>query len=240
MAALDFGMALARGMLPTSEKAQKDLINLAGGRNIFKSEDWWSKQVDKQIKEGYREVAHTSKEFLTASGDYLPGKRNVSTSYVQSSPFGLITYSGGSGPLAQSAPSYNPIFGYSGGWQQRTSVSYDAPEGAIFTVDPRTRQKQYISRDIDVFGSSGFPGSSRKDFTAGELKDIEKAAESGAARVKAETEATKASQRRLRRGTGGIVAKALLPGEKPATGLPALGQTGLGLGTATLGKGLKI
>ena len=40
MAALDFGMALARGMLPTSEKAQKDLANLAGGRNIFKSEDW--------------------------------------------------------------------------------------------------------------------------------------------------------------------------------------------------------
>ena len=57
MAALDFGMALARGMLPTSEKAQKDLMNLAGGRNVFKSEDWWNQQVDKQISEGYRTVA---------------------------------------------------------------------------------------------------------------------------------------------------------------------------------------
>jgi len=237
MAALDFGMALARGMLPKSETAQRDLINLAGGRNIFKSEDWWNKAVDKQIKEGYREVAHTSKEFLTASGDYLPGKRNVSTTYGRTifGQFSPIT-----GPFGMPyTPSYGP-FGLSGGVEARTSVSYEAPEGAVFTVDPRTRQKQYISRDIDVFGSSGFPGSSRKDFTAGELKDIEKAAESGAARVKAETEATKASQRRLRRGTGGIVAKALLPGEKPATGLPALGQTGLGLGTATLGKGLKI
>jgi len=240
MAALDFGMALARGMLPTSEKAQKDLINLAGGRNIFKSEDWWSKQVDKQIKEGYREVAHTSKEFLTASGDYLPGKRNVSTSYVQSSPFGLITYSGGSGPLAQSAPSYNPIFGYSGGWQQRTSVSYDAPEGAIFTVDPRTRQKQYISRDIDVFGSSGFPGSSRKDYTASELKDIEKSAKAGAKKLKSQTEASKSAQKKLRRGTGGLMGKARLPGELPSTGLPELGSVGLGLEQGTLGGKVKL
>jgi len=238
MAALDFGMALARGMLPKSETAQRDLINLAGGRNIFKSEDWWNKAVDKQIKEGYREVAHTSKEFLTESGDYLPGKRNVSTTYGRMIMGQFSPISGPFGTPYQ--PTYHPLFGYGGGVQARTSVSYEAPEGSIFTVDPRTRQKQYISRDIDVFGSSGFPGSSRKDFTAGELKDIEKAAESGAARVKAETEATKASQRRLRRGTGGIVAKALLPGEKPATGLPALGQTGLGLGTATLGKGLKI
>jgi hypothetical protein len=29
-------------------------MNLAGGRNIFKSEDWWNKAVDKQISSGYR------------------------------------------------------------------------------------------------------------------------------------------------------------------------------------------
>ena len=110
MAALDFGMALARGMLPTSEKAQKDLLNLAGGRNIFKSEDWWNKAVDKQIKEGYRTVASQNKEFLMPTGEYKAGTTQTSTSYVQSSPFGLMTYSGGSGPFAPSAPSYNPIF----------------------------------------------------------------------------------------------------------------------------------
>ena len=238
MAALDFGMALARGMLPKSEIAQRDLANLAGGRNIFKSEDWWNKAVDKQIKEGYREVAHTSKEFLTESGDYLPGKRNVSTTYGRMIMGQFSPISGPFGTPYQ--PTYHPLFGYGGGVQARTSVSYEAPEGSIFTVDPRTRQKQYISRDIDVFGSSEFPGSSRKDFTAGELKDIEKAAESGAARVKAETGAAKASQRRLRRGTGGLVGKAMAAGAKPATRLPELGTTGLGMTAGLFGADIKL
>jgi len=232
MAALDFGMALARGMLPKSEIAQRDLANLAGGRNIFKSEDWWNKAVDKQIKEGYREVAHTSKEFLTASGDYLPGKRNVHTTYGRMTIGGFSPVTGFGGMPYQ--PSYSPIFGYGGGVQARTSVSYEAPEGSIFTVDPRTRQKQYTSRNIDVFGSS------RKDFTAGELKDIEKAAESGAARVKAETGAAKASQRRLRRGTGGLVGKAMAAGAKPATRLPELGTTGLGMTAGLFGADIKL
>ncbi len=70
MAALDFGMALSRGMLPQSEKAQKDLLNLAGGRNVFKSEDWWQQQVDKQISEGYREAERTAKDYLMPSGEY--------------------------------------------------------------------------------------------------------------------------------------------------------------------------
>lgn len=232
MAALDFGMALARGMLPKAEKAQKDLMNLAGGRNIFKSEDWWNKQVDKQIDEGYRTVERQDKEFLMPSGEYQPGKRQVSTTYgrmmygqfqpMQPSIFG-IPYQ----------PSYHPIFGYGGGVSARTSVSFTPPEGAVFTVDPRTREKQYTSRDFDVFGK-------REDYTAGELSDIEKAAEAGAARAKKQTEQAKASQKRLRRGTGGLAAKAILPGDKPATGLPALGETGLGLGTATLGKGLML
>ena len=237
MAALDFGMALARGMLPKSETAQRDLINLAGGRNIFKSEDWWNKAVDKQIKEGYREVAHTSKEFLTASGDYLPGKRNVSTTYGRTifGQFSPIT-----GPFGMPyTPSYGP-FGLSGGVEARTSVSYEAPEGAVFTVDPRTRQKQYISRDIDVFGSSGFPGSSRKDYTASELKDIEKSAKAGAKKLKSQTEASKSAQKKLRRGTGGLMGKARLPGELPSTGLPELGSVGLGLEQGTLGGKVKL
>jgi hypothetical protein len=49
MAALDFGMALARGCFLKQKMHKKDLINLAGGRNVFKSEDWWNKAVDKQI-----------------------------------------------------------------------------------------------------------------------------------------------------------------------------------------------
>jgi len=235
MAALDFGMALSRGMLPTSEKAQKDLLNLAGGRNIFKSEDWWNKAVDKQIKEGYRTVESQNKEFLMPTGEYKAGTKQTSTSYVQSSPFGLMTYSGGSGPLAQSAPSYmGPLWGYSGGWQARTSTSYMAPEGAIFTVDPKTKQKQYTSRFYDVYGSK------REDYTAGELSDIEKAAKTGASRAKQEAAKAETAKKRLTRGTGGLAAKAIPVGGNGGTGLPELGAGGLQLGATSLGKGLFV
>jgi hypothetical protein len=231
MAALDFGMALARGMLPKSEKAQKDLLNIAGGRNIFKSEDWWNTQVDKQISEGYRTVERQDKEFLMPSGEYQPGKRQVSTSY------GRMSYGQWSpltGPFGQPyVPSYHPFFGYGGGIQARTSVSYKAPEGAVFTIDPRTKEKQYTSRDFDVFGK-------REDYTAGELSDIEAAAKRGAEAAKRQAAESKKSKARLARGTGGLVAKAMLPGDQPATGLPALGLTGLGLTTTALGKGLEL
>jgi hypothetical protein len=233
MAALDFGMALSRGMLPKSEKAQQDLLNLAGGRNIFKSEDWWNKAVDKQIKEGYRTVESQNKEFLMPTGEYQPGKKETSTSYGRMimGQFSPVTGFGG----MPYQPSYSPLFGYGGGISARTSVSYKAPEGAVFTVDPKTKEKQYTSRFYDVYGST------REDYTAGELKDIEVAAKAGASRAKQETATSEAAQRRLRRGTGGLVAKALVPGaEGIDTGLPALGQTGLGLGTSMLGKGFTL
>ena len=232
MAALDFGMAMARGMLPKSELAQKDLLNLAGGRNIFKSEDWWNKAVDKQIKEGYRTVERQDKEFLMPSGEYQPGQRQVSTSYGRMMYGQFVPVTGQFGMPYQ--PSYHPFFGYGGGVSARTSVSYKAPEGAVFTTDPRTKEKQYTSRPFDVFGSE------RKDYTAGELSDIESAAERGAAKLKAQTEASKASQKRLRRGTGGLVGKARLPGEEPSTGLPALGTTGLAMTSGLFGADIKL
>ena len=61
------------------------------------------------------------------------------------------------------------------------------------------------------------------------IADIEKAAKRGAEAAKRTAAATKGSKKRLARGTGGLVAKAALPGAKPATGLPSLGETGLGL-----------
>jgi len=230
MAALDFGMALARGMLPKAEAAQKDLLNLAGGRNVFKSEDWWNKAVDEQISSGYRTVESQNKEFLMPTGEYQPGKKQTSTSYGRSASIGGLSWWS---PISYT-PSYSPIFGYGGGVEARTSTSYLAPEGAIFTVDPKTKEKQYTSRFYDVYGSK------REDFTAGELSNIESAAKRGASRVKAESESTKASQRRLRRGTGGLVGKAIAVGDKPATGLPELGTTGLGMTAGLFGADIKL
>ena len=234
MAALDFGMALARGMLPQSATAQKDLINLAGGRNVFKSEDWWNQQVDKQISEGYRTVERQDKEFLMPSGEYQPGKRQVSTSYYRDmGPFGRVAVSGIQAAMYGGSYSSGPLGGGSGGIKRTTSVSFTPPVGAIFTTEPRTKDKHYTSRDFDVFGK-------REDYTAGELADIERAAEAGAKRLKVQTETSKASQRRLRRGTGGLVGKAKLPGEAPSTGLPELGTTGLAMTGGLFGADIKL
>ena len=224
MAALDFGMALSRGMLPQSDSAQRDLLNLAGGRNVFKSEDWWNKAVDEQISSGYRTVESQNKEFLMPTGEYQPGTKQTSTSYGTYSPlFGwqALSYT----------PTYSPFFGYAGGASARTSTSYVAPEGAIFTVDPKTKEKQYTSRFYDVYGSK------REDFTAGELSDIESSAKRGAEEAKRETAASKAGRKRLARGTGGLVGKAVGP---DTTGLPALGSGGLGLTASLLGTETKL
>jgi len=202
MAALDFGMALARGMLPTSEKAQKDLLNLAGGRNIFKSEDWWNQQVDKQISKGYRTEKFQTQYFVQP------------TSIIGGYP---------TGP---------------GQWQAASPSPYGTPmipTGAVREGFSFPYGAQYKTRSINL----GFTGE-RKDYTAGELKDIEKSAKSGAKKLKSQTEASKSAQKKLRRGTGGLMGKARLPGELPSTGLPELGSLGLGLEQGTLGGKVKL
>ena len=221
MAALDFGMALARGMLPKAETAQKDLLNLAGGRNVFKSEDWWNKAVDKQIKEGYREAERTAKDYLMPSGEYQREKTTTSfqSGGYTSGPFGTTFVSGPSGGGAFGLPPSG-----------RTVTSYVAPEGAV------KQGGQFVTRDIPIFGES----AKRKDFTAGELSDIEASAKSGAQQVRRTSAESKASQRRLKRATGGLMGKARQPGEEPSTGLPALGEGGLGITGSILGGGIKL
>ena len=218
MAALDFGMALARGMLPKSEIAQKDLLNLAGGRNIFKSEDWWNKAVDKQIKEGFRE-SEKGTEYLTKSGQYVLGKRTAS----QGANIGLAYGFGGGGPsVSYSAPTDAKILGY-----RLPSVILGGPSG---------QTPIYETRQVEVYGDF----SPRKDYTAGELKDIETAAKRGAEQAKRTAAETQATKRRLSRATGGLMGKARAEGEAPATGLPALGEGGLGIVGSILGGGIKL
>lgn len=218
MAALDFGMALAKGMLPTASAAQKDLIDLAGGRNIFKSEDWWNKAVDNQISKGYRETISNQTEYLLPSGEYTRGKAATNTYYYRS----------GIGGTKSAVPSwqvsYNPIYGYGGGIQSATSISYTAPEDVV------RKDGKMVTREIPIFGN-------REDFTAGELSDIERSAKRGAEKAKAETAKTKASRKRLARGTGGLVGKAITPDQ---TGLPSLGTGGLGITSSLLGTETKL
>ena len=156
MAALDFGMALARGMLPKAETAQKDLLNLAGGRNIFKSEDWWNKTVDKQIKEGYRTVERQDKEFLMPGGEYKAGERKVSTSYGRMGIGGFSPISGPFGTAYQ--PSYSPIFGYGGG----VSARGGAEAGTITRGNQSFRP---VNTDVTGFSKSKIGDTDTYEYT---------------------------------------------------------------------------
>ena len=221
MAALDFGMALARGLVPKSSKAQEDLINLAGGRNIFKSEDWWNKAIDEQVSSGYRKYKEEGREFLLPSGEYQLGRRNVSERYTPPQMmFGGVSYGPLTSGLGESPPTSSMAAAMSG-WTAQTSISYEDP----------TSGRALSSRSVPVY-------EGRTYFTGGELSDIETAAKRGAARSKQEMESSKSAQKRLRRGTGGLLAKTAIGPE--STGLSPLGVTGLGLETDTLGRLAKL
>lgn len=213
MAALDFGMAMARGMLPKTKEAQEELLSLAGGRNIFKSEDWWNTQVDKQISKGYGKK-ETGKEYLTTAGEWVLGKRTkIPSTGIYGRPTGF----------AYKAPKDAVITGYT-----------RASGNMLYGYTPR--RPIYETRDVDVFG--GKVGT--EDFTKKQLKDIEKSAKAGAQRAKRETAQSETAKKRLTRGTGGLAAKARPVGSKATTGLPELGAGGLQLGSTSLGKGLLV
>ena len=61
MAALDYGMALARGLIAPQKELQEEVRKLAG--NSFRTDEWWNKQLDRQIKEGISETK-TKTEYL--------------------------------------------------------------------------------------------------------------------------------------------------------------------------------
>ena len=68
MAAFDYRMALARGLVPPIKEAQQGILKSAGGDNVFKSEAWWNEQYDKTIDQGISETK-TRTEYL--AGGYF-------------------------------------------------------------------------------------------------------------------------------------------------------------------------
>jgi hypothetical protein len=210
MAAMDFGMAVAAGIVPKAKKSQEDLINLAGGRDVFKSEGWWNKQIDKQISEGYREQKYETQYKIDT---------------------GLAQYFNMGPPTPSKQYIWKPAELGRGG----LPGMYGPPRGAVYTGGMFSTPKKYETREVSL----GYQGD-REDFTAGELTDIEKAAKRGAETVKRTAAESKASKRRLSRATGGLIGKAMQPGQAPATGMPALGEGGLGITGSILGGGIKL
>jgi hypothetical protein len=209
MAAYDFGMAKARGLIAPIKEVEAALIDKAGGRNVFKSDDWWNDQYNKTIREGMQQF-ETGTEYKTKSGDYVLGKR---TRYSSGGYAGV----GGTMKTTYSAPQDAVITGYSrGGWYGPTVPRYD-------------------SRSVQVLGPD------RKDLTQAQLDSITAASKAATKTALAESAKSAATSKRLKRATGGLLAKAPIPGtEGMATGLPVLGEGGLGLTASILGAGQKL
>jgi len=69
MAAFDYRMALARGLVPPIKEAQQGILKSAGGDNVFKSEAWWNEQYDKVIDKGISETKQRI-EYLKSPNSY--------------------------------------------------------------------------------------------------------------------------------------------------------------------------
>ena len=67
MAALDYGMALARGLIAPQKELQAEVKKLAG--DSFRTDEWWNKQLDRQIKEGISETKQRT-EYLRSPGPF--------------------------------------------------------------------------------------------------------------------------------------------------------------------------
>jgi hypothetical protein len=159
MAALDFGMALARGMLPTTKKAQEDLLDLAGGRNVFKSESWWQEQVDKQIDKGYRKQDYQT-QYLVDTG--------LATSWFVPKPSGVTEWRPGK-------------MGFGG--------IIEAPKGAVWEGYGPGWKRNYTTRELNLGFGTGrdwFKSDELKNIEKGAKRGAEqvkrKSAEQSASR----------------------------------------------------------
>lgn len=246
MAALDFGMALARGLVPKDTLAQEDLINLAGGRNVFKSEDWWNKQVTQQIKEGYRQPSYTS-YFLTRSGEYKPGTRSLSdpsrsfTDYQFEFPRDSLSYADARSFLDPEGIYKLESANTTPGKKYRPALETSAYDFGMPVLSPANLAKIDPKTQLPLMKvETSFDRFKRVRLNAPELERITAESKRGTEKLKSESAKQTASSKRLKRATAGLVAKARLEGEAPLTGLPALGTTGLAMTSGLFGADIKL
>ena len=210
MASIDYGMALARGYIADTPTYKTDILKKVGGANVFKQESWWNEQLNKAIKEGFKEKTTERVSPGVFSGRGTFDSRVRRKGYESATPVyeeRYIKRSRGSGPQ------YLPI---------------DTPN-----IDTR----RYMMQKNII----GYDAVKTSDITTQVLNKIESATKRRGEVIRGETEKLKKTSKRARRGLGGLVAKAPLPGEKTGA-LPLLGETGLagsevGLGTALNLKG---
>jgi hypothetical protein len=208
MAALDYGMALARGLIAPQKELQAEVKKLAG--NSFRTDEWWNKQLDRQIKEGIRQY-ETGTEYKTKSGDYVLGKR---TQYRTQG------YAGSSGTMqtTYTAPKDAVITGYNyNQFYSQASPRYDSRSVQVLGPD---------TKDLTIGQLKAIENQS-KDTS----KKIKSAARRSSKAEERKVRGTGGLMGRVKSNDRGLSAK--LP-ELGGMG-PELGSMGLGINKTFLG-----
>jgi hypothetical protein len=123
MAALDYGMALARGLIAPQKELQAEVKKLAG--DSFRTDEWWNKQLDRQIKAGFTETSRLGPTAFNGRGtfDYKVKQKGYdSATPIYEEYYGRRGRAGGPEQLPINTPNVNPKF-----YTVRTRVTgYDA------------------------------------------------------------------------------------------------------------------
>jgi hypothetical protein len=123
MAALDYGMALARGLIAPQKELQAEVKKLAG--DSFRTDEWWNKQLDRQIKAGFTETSRLGPTAFGGRGtfDYKVKQKGYdSATPIYEKYYGRRGRAGGPEQLPINTPNVNPKF-----YTVRTRVTgYDA------------------------------------------------------------------------------------------------------------------
>jgi hypothetical protein len=178
MAALDFGMAKARGLIAPTSAYETDIIQKAGGRGVFKSEDWWNKQLDAAVE------SESFKETVT--------ERMPANSFAGRGTFDYKVRRAG---YESATPIYEERYIRRGRGR--------GPQYLPITTPNVDRNRYMVQKYI-----TGYMGTKTKDVTKETLDKITALSKQEASRVRSTVGAEKAARRKLTRGTGGLMAKA--------------------------------
>lgn len=156
--ALDFGMALARGLVAPQKQLQDELKKLAG--KTFKTEEWWNQQLDRQIQEGITEQK-TRTETTYPQGFNQYGSPNVFQPF-QSAP--RNQYGLGSGRQPLDASYFAPIKKTINYTEQRNLSSTELSDIELQAKETGRKAKREATQSKEgkrgARGSSGLMGRS--------------------------------------------------------------------------------
>lgn len=235
MAALDYGMALSRGLVAPQKVLQDEVRKLAGDQ--FKSEDWWNKQLDRQIKEGYVATRDVTDKITTTTTKYNPNPKYQ----VKNPEYGKLIKEG-TGIMGQTrivlAPPPNTFrIGGGGGIMPQFDTRYTEADYQASMNAPKYLygdQPEYLENTTSKVTYNTRQVTGKGPLTDAELKAIQGQAEEKTRQAKRKTAELEKGTRK-KRGATGLIGRSEIKKAGLSPELPQLGFDGLGIQKTFLG-----